>query len=116
MIAYVVLLVASIFICNCCEPVPHDKGEHNTPLDPRIHREVHRPLCDKPIPEMQSPFWFRLYFLWMDPLIRRSGKKVLEKSDIWMTPEYNRAGRITNEIESLYLENKVLVLAIYMCN
>ena len=82
--------------------------------DEDASRHLHQgrpPLGRKPIPEMRSSFCSRLFFLWINPLFGVSRAKALEKSDIWLTPDYNRAGRVTTEIQNLYLKYEVLVLA-----
>ena len=51
------------------------------------------------------------------PLLRISSKKALEKSDIWIAPDYNRAGRVTTETQELYEKYKVLELTlVYSCD
>ena len=94
------------------EPPNQETEDLDASLDPSIQEKGRPPLGDKPIPEMRSSCCSRLFFLWVKPLLRISRQKSLEKSDIWITPGYNRAGSVTTEVQKLYLEYQVSVLLI----
>ena len=61
------------------------------------------------IPETNSSCCNRMFFWWVTPLLVLSGKRSIASPDLWKTPPYNRAGRVTAEVERLYTECKVIL-------
>ena len=91
-------------------PQNQENDDEDASLNPHIGTKGRPPLGLTPIPEIQSSIFNRICFLWVTPLLFISGKKTLEKADLWTTPEFNSATRVTNEMQHTYSEAKVLVL------
>ena len=85
--------------------------DQDASLNSHITPKGRSPLGLTPIPETRSSLCSRLCFLWLTPLLCLSGKKALEKSDVWTIPDHNRAERVTTETQRLYSEFKVLLVA-----
>ena len=92
-------------------PQSQELEDQDKSLDPHIKPNGVPPLGLTPIPERTSSFFSRLFFVWVTPLLCLSGKKSLESSHLWTIPEYNSAGRVTAEVERIYIESKVLFVA-----
>lgn len=92
-------------------PQNQEDEDQDASLNPHFEAKGRPPLGLTPIPETRSSLCNRMCFLWIIPLLCVSGKKTLEKSDLWTTPDYNRAARVTAEVQHLYSESKVLILA-----
>ena len=104
-----VIVICVVYMCYyrimvMCERESTDLGNQ---LQNQHQEHQDASLDHKPIPELRSSFCSRLFFLWLTPLLRISSKKALDKSDVWIAPDYNRAGRVTTETQDLYEEYKV---------
>lgn len=91
-------------------PQNQEDEDTDTSLNPHTGTKGRPPLGLIPIPEIQSSLFNRMCFLWVTPLLCASGKKTLEKADLWTTPAFNSAARVVNEMQHTYSKAKVLVL------
>ena len=93
-------------------PQTEEQEDQDTSLNPHFKPKGQPPLGLKPIPERTSSVFNRAFFMWITPLLCLSGKKAIEKSDMWTIPEYNKADRVTDAVYDLYLESKVRFFAL----